>query len=348
MLLGPHAGPSDLAGLHADMVLFGMSARACSTLRTHDTYWARFEDWCGHVGVAALPASELSVALYLTYMLQQGASAAMVQSASAAVACTHRLAGLDSPTESMWAANVREAARREAPAALRVKDSLSPTEIARIVTANVLQTAELHTQQKGVACLLMYAGLLRASDLLGVAWHTIEFNTEGMHLFIPKAKTDQLGKGRCVPIARTRDAFCPVGLTEAFLVAAGHSAAGPGPLIRVFGPSGRASSADAAPCYSTLSTWVISACVAAGIATSHIGTHSFRKSGATALANAGVSAGVLQAIGGWACPSVLDRYVTHGDASLFGASRSLSLANPSVGAEELAAANNRRRRQREA
>jgi len=228
----------------------------------------------------------------------------------------------------------------------RTKDPISPEDLRALVQTQVVAASSNKQLTKGMACLLLYAGCLRASDLGQLEWQSIEFSPSGMHLFLASSKTDQHHKGRSVPVARTFDLFCPVALTEAFITAVGHRAAGPGPLTRVLGPTGMAASSDTAPSYITLRTWCREAMAAAGLDVSLLGTHSMRKGAATVIANAGVPTSVLQGIGGWACPSVLDRYVTHTDDTMFAASRTLGLAAPFLHRAELAVASGRRRRQR--
>lgn len=324
----------------------GAQSRAASTLRTHGSYWVRFEDWCRQFQLASLPAEEVTVAMFLTHMVNVGNSCAMVASASAAIGCAHSLLGLPSPTSGQLVVNVREAARRAAPVVPRVKDAISPEEVRAVVLAHVVGASDPKQLMRGMTCLLLFAGCLRNDDIRRVRWESIEFSPDGMHLFVPSAKNDQHGRGRSVPVARTHDEFCPVRLTEQFLEAIGHREAGPGPLIRILGRSGRAAAEDRSPCYQTIRQWVLACLESAGVDSSRFGTHSFRKGAATEMANSGVPAEVLQTMGGWACPSVLGRYITHSDSTMFAASRSLSLASPTVSSSELALASGRRQRQR--
>ena len=68
-----------------------------NTNRVYGTQWRLFNEWCGEVGLRALPAEPLTVARYLAARAGSGASIATMRLASSAIAKAHEWAKLESP-----------------------------------------------------------------------------------------------------------------------------------------------------------------------------------------------------------------------------------------------------------
>ena len=68
-----------------------------NTRRVYGAQWRIFNDWCGDVGLRALPAGPLTVARYLAARAGDGASIATLRLAASAIAKAHELAGYESP-----------------------------------------------------------------------------------------------------------------------------------------------------------------------------------------------------------------------------------------------------------
>ena len=73
------------------------SVLADNTRRVYAAQWRIFNDWCGDVGLRALPADPLRVARYLAVRAGSGASVATLRLAASAIAKAHQLAGHESP-----------------------------------------------------------------------------------------------------------------------------------------------------------------------------------------------------------------------------------------------------------
>ena len=92
------------------------SAWAESTSKTYRSAWNDFVRWCGARSPPqlALPAHELTIALYLEHRTQSTSSFAVIKTASAAIAHMHNLNLYSSePTKGAMAAMVRREATRD-------------------------------------------------------------------------------------------------------------------------------------------------------------------------------------------------------------------------------------------
>ena len=58
--------------------------------------------------------------------------------------------------------------------------------------------------------LLGFCSALRRSELVGLGWNDLEFNSQGIILTLPRSKTDQTGQGRKIGIPKGRGRICPV------------------------------------------------------------------------------------------------------------------------------------------
>jgi hypothetical protein len=65
---------SEIASLNAELRARAAQARAPATLSTYSGPWQKFKSWCLEKGVPYLPASPLTVALYLTKAMRSASS----------------------------------------------------------------------------------------------------------------------------------------------------------------------------------------------------------------------------------------------------------------------------------
>lgn len=82
---GLPADDPEVARLFNTLKSRASESRAASTVATYAGPWQRFKSWCQSKGVSFLPASPLTVALYLMRLLEQAKSPSPVFTCSAAV-----------------------------------------------------------------------------------------------------------------------------------------------------------------------------------------------------------------------------------------------------------------------
>ena len=117
------------------------SVLAGNTRRVYAAQWRIFNDWCGDVGLRALPADPLTVARYLA-VRAGGASIATLRLAASAIAKAHQLAGHESPGRDQGVrASLKGWGRRLA----------KPQRQAGALTADVLSVIRLTAPKPGPA-----------------------------------------------------------------------------------------------------------------------------------------------------------------------------------------------------
>jgi hypothetical protein len=159
------------------------------------------------------------------------------------------------------------------------------------------------------ACWLVlgFFGLLRRSELLGIqVGHVRELGADGgIELFLPRSKTDQRGEGAFVALASVSGSGVPISrIVRRFLgVARRRGAPVTAPLLaRLVGTSGWGQGLGKAEFSRRLRQRLIE--LQERVPQLHLdlrslSSHSLRKGGATAAADAGVSIGDIQLHGRW-------------------------------------------------
>jgi hypothetical protein len=232
-------------------------SRAAGTLQTYAGPWSRFRAWCISKNTSYLPASPLTVSLYLTKLWETATSPSPVLTASGAIFFHHSLAGLPSPTEHHLVTMVREFTRRTRLAGQNKKNPFLASHIRRLVSLWADSGAPLNKLMMTTAVILCFAAFLRCDELLSLQWEQIRFvGQTHMGLFIEHQKTDQYRAGTWKIVARVGGPCCPVALVERLLDEGRYVFLGPGALIRssvIFGS--RQYIKRDQPCYD--SSWLV-------------------------------------------------------------------------------------------
>jgi hypothetical protein len=326
----------EIQSLSAELHGLATKSRAASTFQSYSGPWAKFKSWCQEKQVPCLPASPLTVALYLTKLLRTADSPSPVLTCSGAIYLHHQLAGLPSPTQHPLVSMSREIAKRIKLSGQNVKKPFLASHIRRLFEFwRYSPSANLFDLMRLSAVTLCFAGFLRFSDLMTVQWHEIRFFPSHMELFLEKSKTDQYRDGRWVLIARVSGRFCPVTLVEHLLRVGRYAAHGPGGLIRntTISPS-KQTLRQKQPSYTTVLQWSKSAAVALGLDPCEYGTHSGRRGGATGAANVDVPDRLFKEHGAWKSERVKDGYVVDSLQARLSVTANLGL-QPGVTLDEL-------------
>lgn len=102
-------------------------ARASSTFGSYAGPWSKIKEWCSQVPF--LPASPLTVALYLTKLMRSASLPSPILSCSGAIFLHHQLAGLPSPPQHPLVAMSCRIARRTKLAGQHIKKPLLASRI---------------------------------------------------------------------------------------------------------------------------------------------------------------------------------------------------------------------------
>ena len=91
-----------------------MSSWSDNTNKCYNAAFRKWADWADQFKeVSALPATPLHVSLYLVALAQQKTSVSTINTVISAIAWSHRLAGLSSPTEHQTVKITAEGVRRQ-------------------------------------------------------------------------------------------------------------------------------------------------------------------------------------------------------------------------------------------
>jgi site-specific recombinase XerD len=287
---------------------YAAAARAENTLRAYRSDWLAFDRWAAARGLASLPASPSTVALYLTELADQGRKVATIGRALVAISQAHKLAGQPSPRSGAEVQEVMKGIRRRLGVAPSQKAPVL-VDALRTMLAELPDTL-VGARDRALLC-LGFAGAFRRSELVGLDVADLAFTSEGLTVTLRRSKTDQTGEGRKVgiPYGGT-PVTCPVRAVKAWLEIAGIAE---GPIFRAvtrWGSVGAERLTDRA-----VALVVKRQAEAAGLDAARFAGHSLRAGLATSAAKAGKSERAIMAQTGHRSVTMVRRYIR--DASLF-------------------------------
>lgn len=233
-----------LAAIDQIGAAYDAQSRSTATKRAYRADWQDFCAWCAHLGLESLPASERTVARYVTQLaegnyehkpvdLRKPLKVATLTRRLASISQAHQLAGHNSPTTSELVRTRMKGIRRT----LGTRQNQAAAATIEVVRAMVYALPEGRLGQRDRALLLVgFAGAFRRSELVGLDYADIKFVPEGMIVTLRRSKTNQEGATEDIGIARGRWAeTCPVRALEAWLNAAHITE---GPIFRPLGKHG--------------------------------------------------------------------------------------------------------------
>jgi integrase len=233
-------GPAtlELIRLAAETRGFLAAAKADSSRRAYRSDWMHFEGWCRRHGLAALPSTPETVALYVT-ALAASHKPATIRRRLTVISRAHQSNGSPSPAsmQQPLVSETLKGIRRTVGTAQSGKRPLYTDQV----------RAMIHALPKGLqgvrdrALLLMgYAGGFRRSELAGLKVGDVALEKDGLVVTLRHSKTDQEGQGRKVALPfGSQPETCPVRAYQEWLSEARISA---GPVFREVDRHGRVQS----------------------------------------------------------------------------------------------------------
>ena len=206
-------------------------SRASNTLKAYHADWKDFTDWCGWKSVRSLPAEPETITNYIND-LADDAKANTVARRVTAISENHIAAGFIGDRNPAKASMVRDAL-----SAIRREKGTFQQGKAPILLETLYQIAlcfgdDIQSLRDRAVIMLGFAGAFRRSELARIQYDELTFTKQGMIVFVPRAKGDQLGKGSEIAIPYAPDnAVCAVSATKNWLDASGITA---GPIFRPF------------------------------------------------------------------------------------------------------------------
>lgn len=195
---------------------YAEQAKADATLRAYRSDWRHFEAWCAAHGLVAMPATEETVALYVTDMAETLGTSTLQRRLSS-IAQAHKAQGVAVPTKGA-VAFVWQGTKRVKGTAQEGKAPARTDEIRRMVAT--CEDDMLGARDRALL-LLGFAGAFRRSELVALDVEDLEFGSAGLTVTIRRSKTDQEGAGQRVGIPYgSNPETCPVRNVQAWLEAA--------------------------------------------------------------------------------------------------------------------------------
>jgi site-specific recombinase XerD len=206
--------------------------KAASTRKAYGTDFRLFKEWCDAKGVSSLPASPETVAAFLAHEAGNGTKPSTLGRRVAAIRYAHKLAHLDTPTDSEAVKATLRGIRRTVGAA---KVRKAPAVAAKVRAMVALAPDRLAGLRDRALLLLGFAGAFRRSELVALDVADIAETETGLLVSIRRSKTDQEGEGVTIAIAGG-DVACPTRALREWLDAAGIET---GPIFRAINKAGR-------------------------------------------------------------------------------------------------------------
>ena len=191
--------------------------KALSTRKAYGTDFRLFKAWCDGKGVGALAASPETVAAFLAHEAGTGTKPSTLGRRIAAIRYAHKLAHLDTPTDSEAVKATLRGIRRTFGGA---KVRKAPAIAAEMHSMVAMAPDRLSGSRDRALLLLGFAGAFRRSELVALDVADITEAKTGLLITIRRSKTDQEGEGNTIAIARG-DLACPAKALREWLDAAG-------------------------------------------------------------------------------------------------------------------------------
>jgi integrase len=213
------------------------SSRSGNTRRSYATGWSQFMEYVAtHAPEQpTLPASPVTVALFLASLHAAERTADTLRSRSSAIAFYHRQAGHPSPCDHVAVKEVLEGAVRKGAGRQHGRATVAIDDLEDLLSRLPEPNTPLALRDRALALLTFGSGR-RRSEIAALDVEHLDFRRNPRFLFVSilKSKTDQRGRGAIVAVPRLpaeRQRACAVVALSAWLA---HHPTKTGPLFPSF------------------------------------------------------------------------------------------------------------------
>ncbi len=239
--------------------------------------------------------------MYIESLRQSELSISSLGQAQAAISWIHRAAGETDPTDSAMVKNLISSAKRNAPP---VKHT-TPAEKAHLerIAKGLEENPTRTNRRTATLAVLIFAGCCRLDDVIGLQRWNFTFLDDGLKLFLPKIKNDQLrvGNTKWIPLAND-ERLCATSLLQTWFKSDEIDKDEKAPVFPMFTNRRKA-----------ISKTSFSEGLKSLLGTSDlpkITPHSFRAGFTTAAINRGADPSDLREYGVWASDSSMQKYAS--------------------------------------
>lgn len=290
------------------------AATAANTARAYARQWAAFTAWSTRVGRSAMPATDATLAEYVSALMDTGTGVATIEQAISTIRRAHRDTGRPGPDTRAARLVLRTHRRAQADAGIRTRQA--PPAAREQLRAMVAAAPPGPLGIRDRALLVLGVAMMgRRSELAALDIADLTEVDEGLVVTVRASKTDQdaIGADVALPYGGHPDT-CPVRAVQAWLALLADHAITTGPLLRAVDRHGRISSRPMSG--DGINRAVRAAAIRAGLpAAERYSAHSLRAGGATAAAKAGAPVAAIARQGRWSPTSpVVHSYIRAADA----------------------------------
>ncbi|XP_061185795.1 integrase/recombinase xerD homolog [Saccostrea echinata] len=281
-------------------------------LSNHMSNFQRWKKFISDHSYSEIPAKPVRVALYITHLLDNGASYSTVNSTIYSIKWMHSLCGLDDPTENSFVKSLQESAKRLAAKPVRRKDPIDNDMLQSLCSLHK-DTDDVLILRNLAMILLGFAGFLRFDEISSLKCSNILVGDDYLKLFIEKSKNDQLREGNEVLIAKDVICACPYNMFLRYVYAANINLLSSDFIFKpVFRSKGVAKLINKnKPISYTAAKENIVSMLKSVAPNLNIGIHSLRSGGASVAANSNVDERCIQRHGRWKCVSRRNANTAH-------------------------------------
>lgn len=276
-------------------------------------YFSSFQKWkyfCIQKRYSIIPAEPIHIVLYLTNLLDSGASYNIISTAVYAIKWAHSMNGLSDPTENGFVKNLQEAARRLRSTKTIKKDAVTSQML--IELCDIFSENEDLLVLRDLSMILIgFAGFLRFDELVELKCNDISFQDNYLVIQIRKSKTDVYRSGNELLISSGVTSACPYKMLQRYMTKACIDNSSDNYLFR---PVVR--SRDTCKLLNkvkklsyTRTREIVLEKLKLVAPDLNLGLHSLRAGGASMAANANVSDRCLKRHGRWKVDSSKDGYI---------------------------------------
>ena len=207
-------------------------SKAENTIKAYAADWNDFSDWCQDHHQCELPATPETIVNYMND-LADDARANTVSRRVTAISENHIAAGYSgskNPAKDGMVRAAMSAIRREKGTFQQGK---APILIETLyLLADCFKTDDLTALRDRALLFVGFAGAFRRSELVRIQYEELTFTPQGLMIFVPQSKGDQLGHGATIAIPYAQDPqICAVRALQSWLTASGIKS---GPIFRPF------------------------------------------------------------------------------------------------------------------
>jgi len=317
---------SSLFGLSTKMAQYLVHSRSDNTAKSYFYSFRRFENFIRNHGHSALPAQPIHVCLYLTHLLDTGATYHSINSCIYSIKWIHEINNFLDPTNNSFVTSLQESARRISRPKVSRKDPVT-VEILIKLCEQFKDCSDLFVLRDLTMILISFAGFLRYDELSSLKCCDVIVMPDHLIVKIIKSKTDQYRNGSEVLISKGDTLACPYDM---FLRYVNVSNIDLSSDFFIFRPVFRSKNVckliykNKKLSYTRARETIISRLKSVS-ENLDFGLHSMRSGGATVAANSFVNDRCLKRHGRWKCDSSKDRYIVDSLDNRLSVSRSLNL-----------------------